>query len=310
MIGRRTVLAVAAPIVVMAAALALALPVAAKLAIVATTPDLQSLAAAIGGDLVTVASIVPAGADAEAFEPKPGDIARLNDADLVVRVGLGYDEWLDRVLRNPRLMRGDVAHVDASLGIPLLEVQSRNPSEQGGHAHGLANPHYWLDPENAVTMTAAIADGIVRVDPALRDPIVANRERFLAELRDKMAEWTQRLAPFQGIAVISYHNSWPYLARRFRLNVVEIIEPKEGVAPSPARLAGLIAKMRSAKVKAILQETYEPLDATRLLAGRTGATIAVLAAGVGAVPEADDYFALFDYDVAILARALAAGAEQ
>jgi ABC-type Zn uptake system ZnuABC Zn-binding protein ZnuA len=309
MIGRRTVLAVAAPIVVMAAALALALPVAAKLAIVATTPDLQSLAAAIGGDLVTVASIVPAGADAEAFEPKPGDIARLNDADLVVRVGLGYDEWLDRVLRNPRLMRGDVAHVDASLGIPLLEVQSRNPSEQGGHAHGLANPHYWLDPENAVTMTAVIAEGIVRIDPTLREPINANRERFLARLRDRMAEWTQILAPFQGVAVISYHNSWPYLARRFRLNVVEIVEPKEGVAPSPARLAGLIGKMRAAKVKAILQETYEPLDASRLLAGRTGATIAVLAAGVGAVPEAGDYFALFDYDVAILARAVA-GAEQ
>jgi ABC-type Zn uptake system ZnuABC Zn-binding protein ZnuA len=305
----RTLLAVAAPMMAMAAALTLAPSAAAKLAIVTTTPDLQSLAEAVGGDLVAVASIVPAGVDAEAFEPKPGDIARLNAADLVVRVGLGYDEWLDRMLRNVRLMRGGAAHVDASLGIPLLEVQSRNPSEQGGHAHGLANPHYWLDPENAVSMTAAIAEGIIRVDSALREPIIVNRDRFLAKLRDKIAEWTQALAPYQGEAVIGYHNSWPYLARRFRLNIVEIIEPKEGVAPSPARLAGLIGTMRSAKVKAILQETYEPLDASHLLAGRTGANIAVLAAGVGAVPEAVDYFALFDYDVAILARTVAGAAE-
>lgn len=309
MVRRRVPGAVAAPIIAMTAALVFALPAAARLAIVATTPDLQSLAVAVGGDLVSAESIVPAGADAEAFEPKPGDIARLNAADLVVRVGLGYDEWLDRVLRNARLMRGGAAQVDASLGIPLLEVQSRNPSEQGGHAHGLANPHYWLDPENAVTMTAAIADGIIRVDPALREPIIANRERFLTKLHDKMAEWTQALAPYQGAAVISYHNSWPYLARRFRLNVVDIIEPKEGVAPSPARLAGLIGTMRAAKVKAILQETYEPLDAAHLLAGRSGASIAVLAAGVGAAPEGGDYLALFDYDVAILARAVSGATE-
>jgi ABC-type Zn uptake system ZnuABC Zn-binding protein ZnuA len=309
MTRRRRLLAVALPVMATAAVLTLASPAAAKLAVVATTPDLQSLAATVGGDLVRATSIVPAGADAEAFEPKPGDIARLNAADLVVRVGLGYDEWLDRVLRNPRLTRGGAGHVDASLGIPLLEVQGRNPSELGGHAHGLANPHYWLDPENAVTMTAAIAEGIIRVDPALREPVAANRDRFLAKLRDRMAGWTQALAPYQGAAVIGYHNSWPYLARRFRLNVVDIIEPKEGVAPSPARLAGLIATMRAAKAKAILQETYEPLDASRLLASRTGASIAVLAAAVGAVPEAADYLALFDYDIAILARAVAGPAE-
>ncbi len=290
-------------IATIAVTLAAATPAAAKPAIVATTPDLQSLAVAIGGDFVTVDSIVPAGADAEAFEPKPGDVARLNGADLVIRVGLGYDEWLDRVLRQPRLMRGGAAYVDASLGIPLLEVHGRSPSDQGGHAHGLANPHYWLDPENAVTMTAAIAEGIIRIAPDLHDQIVANRDRFVETLHARLAEWSRILAPFQGAAVISYHNSWPYLARRFRLNVVDIIGPKEGVAPSPARLAGLVGKLRSAQVKAILQETFEPDDAARLLAARSGVRIAVLAA----VPEAGDYFALFDYDIGILARTFAGG---
>jgi ABC-type Zn uptake system ZnuABC Zn-binding protein ZnuA len=281
---------------------------AAKLAIVATTRDLQSLAAAVGGDLVTVDGIIPAGADPEAFEPKPGDVTRLAAADLVVRVGLGFDEWLDPVLQQgtrPDLRRGGAAQVDASVGIPLLEVHGRNPSDAGGHAHGLANPHYWLDPENAVTITAAIAEGIVRVAPELREPVTANRERFLLRLHAKLGEWTRSLAPYVGAPVVSYHNSWPYLARRFRLNVIDFIEPKEGVAPSPAHLARLVTKMRKAGVKAILQETYEPDDAARLLAARTGARIAVLAPGVGAAPEASDTIALFDHDVAILLRALA-----
>src|SRR6476469_498845 len=104
MMGWRTAHAVAAPVMALAAALALLSPAAAELAIVATTPDLQRLAAAVGGERGGAGSIVPAGADAEAFEPKPGDIVRLNGADLVVRVGLGYDEWLDRALRNTRLM--------------------------------------------------------------------------------------------------------------------------------------------------------------------------------------------------------------
>jgi ABC-type Zn uptake system ZnuABC Zn-binding protein ZnuA len=291
----------------LAALLLVALPAVAKLAIVATTPDLESLATAIGGELVTVAAIVPPGADAEAFEPKPGDLAKLSGADLVVRVGLGYDEWLDRALariRRTELMRGGAAQIDASTGIPLLEVQGRNPSDTGGHAHGLANPHYWLDPQNAVIITAAIAEGIIRLAPAQGDAIVANRDRFLARLEAKLAAWTARLAPFEGGRVVAYHNSWPYLARRFRLNVLAIIEPKEGVAPSPSRLAEIAGLMQNRKVRAILQETYEPDDAARLLAAKSGARIVRLATGVGAVPEAPDYLALFDYDVELLAHAL------
>jgi ABC-type Zn uptake system ZnuABC Zn-binding protein ZnuA len=280
----------------------------AKLAIVATTLDLGSLAEAVGRDAATVDTIVPAGADAEAFEPKPRVIEKLARADLVIRVGLGYDEWLDRVLQKigkPELMRGGEAHVDASAGIPLLEVHGRSPSGEGGHAHGLANPHYWLDPENAVTITAAIVEGIARVAPEAREAVVANRETFLTRLHAKLAEWTKVMEPFAGTPVISYHNGWPYLARRFRLNVVDVIEQKEGVAPSAAHLAALIDKMRAAKVKAILQETYAPDDAARMLASRTGARIAVLAPGVGAVPEASDYIALFDFEIGVLARILA-----
>jgi ABC-type Zn uptake system ZnuABC Zn-binding protein ZnuA len=280
---------------------------AARPTIVATTADLGSLAAAVAGPFADVEVIIPPGLDAEAFEPKPTDIAKLRDAALIVRVGLGYDPWLDKLLRqigDPRFARGGPARVDASTGVPLLEVKGRSPTPDDGHAHGLANPHYWLDPANAETITGAIVEGIARVAPEHAGAAAANRDRFLAELRGKIEGWRARLAAYDGVAVVAYHNSWPYFARRFRINIVAVIEEKEGVAPSPARLARLVAQAKAAKVRVVIRETYEPEDAPRLVASRTGSAVIALAAGVGAVPEAKDYMSLFDYNIAMLLRAL------
>jgi ABC-type Zn uptake system ZnuABC Zn-binding protein ZnuA len=280
---------------------------AAELRVLASTPDLASFVAAVGGDDVAVASLVPPGVDAEAFEPKPGDLARLSAAALIVRVGLGYDAYFDRLIRQngePRFFRGGIADVDASLGIPLLEVVGRGVEAQQGHAHGVANPHYWLDPANAETITAAIAHGIGRVAPALAERAAANRKRFLAALGERLAAWQQRLAADAGAPVIAYHGSWPYFARRFRLNIVGVIEPKPGVAPSAAHLAALIAAGRAARVRAVLHEPFEPIETSRLVATRIGVPLVVLAPSVGSAPGTDDYLTLIEHDVVSLARAL------
>ena len=292
-----------------AAALAAAAPLSAVTRVVATTTNLAALVAAVGGDLVIVETIVPAGADPEAFEPRPGDLAKLRNAELVVRVGLGYDYWLDMLVRQTgekRLMRGGDAYLDASAGIPLLEIRGQTVVNEGGHAHGVANPHYWLDPENAITITAAVAEALVRIAPGERAAIVANRQRFLGELEARRARWTNTLAPFAGVKLIAYHNSWPYFARRFRLDVTGFIEPRAGVAPSPAHLAQLIAAGRKASVRALLHEPYEPDDASRFVAQKLGVPVIRLATSVRSLAGTDDYLALFDYNVATLAKALAA----
>lgn len=290
-----------------AAALAAAAPLSAATRVLTTTTDLAAIVAAVGGDLVTVESIVPAGADPEAFEPRPGDLAKLRSAELVVRVGLGYDYWLDTLVRQTgekRLMRGGDAYLDASGGIPPLEIRGQTVVNEGGHAHGVANPHYWLDPENAITITAAVAEALVRIAPAQRATIVGNRQRFLGELETRRARWAATLAPLAGVKLIAYHNSWPYFARRFRLDVIGFIEPRAGVAPSPAHLAQLIAAGRKANVRAILHEPHEPEDASRFVAQKLGVPVIRLATSVGSLAGTDDYLALFDYNVAALAKAL------
>jgi ABC-type Zn uptake system ZnuABC Zn-binding protein ZnuA len=177
---------------------------------------------------------------------------------------------------------------------------------EGGHAHGVANPHYWLDPENAITVTAGIAEALARIAPGQRERILANRKGFLSQLEMRRARWGRTLAPFAGAKLIAYHNSWPYFARRFRFDIVAFIEPKPGVAPSPAHLAQLISDGRKTQVRAILHEPHEPEDASRFVARKLGVPVVRLAISVGSIEGTADYLALFDYNIAILAKALGA----
>jgi ABC-type Zn uptake system ZnuABC Zn-binding protein ZnuA len=284
---------------------------AASMRVVATTSDLASIAQAVTGDLAQVESIIPPAADPEAFEPRPSDLARLKGASIVIRIGLGYDHWLDKLLSmhgDAAVNRGGAGYVDASVGIPLLEVKGSriDPAGRDGHAHGLANPHYWLDPANAEIISGGIAEAVIRVAPGIAGKIIANRDGFLSRLKASLTEWERVFAPHRAARLIAYHNTWPYFARRFRLNIVDVIEIKEGVAPSPARLAKLAATIREQKVRVIVHEPFEPEDASQLLARRTGAVVLKLAPSVGSVPAATDYLALFDYKVGALARALSA----
>ena len=113
-----------------------------QLRVLATTSDLASLSRAVIGDLGQVASMIPPATDPEAFEPRPSDLAKLKGASIIVRVGLGYDHWLDKLIAmhgDAAVNRGGKGYVDASLGMPLLEVKGRSldTKSQHGHAHGL-----------------------------------------------------------------------------------------------------------------------------------------------------------------------------
>lgn len=285
-----------------------AAPAAGATRIVATTSDLANLTSVVGEDLVSVETLVPPASDAEAFEPRPGDLEKLRRADIVVRVGLGYDHWLDKLLfeiGKPQLMRGGAGYVDGSVGIPLLDVRSQSVTNDAGHAHGAANPHYWLDPQNAVIVTGGIAEALIARLPEQREHIVAKRDRFVNELTQRLAVWTAQASAFGGAKFIAYHNSWPYLARRFRLNVIGFVELKPGIPPSPAHLAGLVSEGRGMQVRAILHEPYEPEESSRFLAGKLGVPVVTLAPSVGSMPDAGGYFALFDLNLASIGAALA-----
>jgi ABC-type Zn uptake system ZnuABC Zn-binding protein ZnuA len=274
--------------------------------VVTTTMDLRSLTEAVGGDLVEAVSLVPPNFDAEDYQAKPQDALRLKGARLVVRVGLDYDLWFDRLLQaaaTRELQRGGVGYVDASFGIAPLEVRGVSIGPTDGHAHGSGNPHYWLDPENATFITAGIMEGLARIDPAHTKTYEANRQAFLARLSTKLTEWQAKLAPLRSMPLIAYHNSWPYFARRFRLDFAGFLEVKPGVPSTPSHLAAIIELMRSRGVRLVVREPHEAERDAAFVAAKAGASVVVLAASVGALPNATDYLALFDADVAALLEA-------
>jgi ABC-type Zn uptake system ZnuABC Zn-binding protein ZnuA len=277
-----------------------------RIQVVTTTTDLRSLAEAVGGNLIEAVSLVPANFDAEEYQPKPQDVLRLKSARLVVRVGLDYDLWFDRLLQASaasKIQRGGPGYVDASFGVAALEVRGVSLGAGDGHAHGSGNPHYWLDPMNAEFVTANILAGLARIDPANAGNYDANRQAFLARLRAKLTEWEAALVPLRSMPIIAYHNSWPYFARRFRLDFADTIEIKPGVPPSPSHLAGIIRAMRTRGVRMVVREPHEPERDVAFVAAKAGVPVVVLAASVGALPNAGDYVSLFDANVAALAAA-------
>ncbi len=279
-----------------------------SLEVVTTTTDLRSLAEAVGGNKIKAVSLVPPNMDAEEYQPKPQDVLRLKHARLLVRVGLDYDLWLDRLLVQagmPEISRDGPAYVDASFAVAVLELRGMSVGPGDGHAHGSGNPHYWLDPRNAETITANILEALARIDPANAATYEANRQAFLGRLNAKLPEWETRLSSLKAIPIVAYHNSWPYFARRFRLDIISFIETKPGVPPSPSHLAGIVRDMQVRGARIVLREPHEPERDVAFVAAKTGARVVTLAASVGALPRTDDYISLFDVNVEALTSAAA-----
>ena len=112
------------------------------------------------------------------------------------------------------------------------------------------------------------------------------------------------MAPFFGKKVVTYHNSWSYLLKRFGLAAVGYIEPKPGIPPNPAHLKRLIDRMGAEKVQAVLVEPYFDNKAARFVAESSGAAVVVLPPSASASSGIRDYFQLFDFLTERLTAAL------
>jgi ABC-type Zn uptake system ZnuABC Zn-binding protein ZnuA len=278
------------------------------LIVVTTSTDLRALVEAVGGDRVRAESLASPAQDPHAIDLKPGQIARLKTADLLLRIGLDHEPWLGRALRtaaDPRLVPGSPHLLDTSRNIALMQTETPRLREPGAaHVHGYGNPHYWLDPENARPMTADILESLVRLVPDARPVFEANRQRFLERLEASSSGWLRAMAPHRGTRVVVVHDSWPYFARRFGLVVVATVEATPGVPPAPSVLAALPQRMREAGVTLLIAEPYSNESVVRQIASRSGARAVTLVTSVGATSEVSDYLALFDVNVRRLTAAL------
>lgn len=291
-------------------AVAFCQPASAKLDVVATTPDLASIASVIGGDHIVLTTLAKPTEDPHFVDAKPSLIVKLNRADVLIEGGAELEiGWLPRLLdeaRNTKLAAGAPGHVMCSQGIPLKEIPS-SLDRSKGDIHAAGNPHYVMDPENAKIVAKNICDAFSTLDSGSADAYQANLKKFTATVDAKLAEWQKKLEPFKGQQVVAYHNSWLYFGDRFGLKIDLFLEPKPGVPPTPKHLADVILRMKADKVRVILVDPYLDRRTAVAVAGRTGATVVDVTQFPGGVKGAEGgYIALMDYLVNAVAKALAA----
>src|SRR5882672_9083477 len=286
----------------------IAAPAFAKLNVVATTPDIASIAKEIGGDHIDLTTLAKPTEDPHFVDAKPSFIVKLNRADVLLEGGAELEiGWLPALLdqaRNSKLAAGAPGHVSCAQGVQLLEVPSTLDRSKGD-IHAAGNPHYLVDPVNAKIAAQHIADSFCALDgkdcPASR----ANLKKFTEALDAKMAEWQRKLEPFKGQQLVAYHNSWLYFGERFGLKIDLFLEPKPGVPPTPTHLAEVITKMKAEHLKIIIVQPYQNRKTAETVAGHTGATVVDVSQFPGGIKGTEGgYIVLIDQVVNAIARPL------
>ena len=278
-----------------------------KINVVTTTSDLRSITELIGKDKVDVTSIATGYQNPHFVDPKPSYIIKLSRADMFVTVGLDLETgWSPQLLsssRNPKIQKGSNGYVDASVGVTLLQVPSViNRGE--GDIHIFGNPHFWLDPINGKQIARNICDGLEKISPENKSFFEENLIAFDAKIDLKLKDWTQKMAQYKGAKIIAYHNEWVYFEQRFGLTIVDFMEPKPGIPPTPTQLVKIISEIKSNAIKVIISSPYFTTSSSDVVSQQTGAKTITLATSVGAFDPIKDYFDLFDYNIEKLIQGL------
>ena len=278
-----------------------------KIKVVTTLTDLRSITEEIGGEKVEVFSIATGYQNPHFVDPKPSYIIKLSRADMFVTVGLdleiGWSVPLLQNSRNAKIQIGSKGYVDASANIPLMQIPD-NVSRAGGDIHIFGNPHYWLDPVRGKLIAQNIYQGLVRVSPKNENYFQKNLENFHQKIDVKMKEWKSKMSKYEGAKIIAYHNQWCYFENQFGLKIVDFLEPKPGIPPSPSQLVKVIDQVKENDIKVIIISPYFTNKSAKVVARETRVEVVVFATSVEANTEVNNYFDLFDYNIEKLIEAL------
>ncbi len=232
--------------IVLAAAAAF---VEARPRIVTSFLPLYCWAANVAGTNAEVENLLPPRAEPHEYAFTPGDARKLSQADLIIVNGLNLEGWLPKFLRSAPDARGHVVTVSSGLGAELIA---------GEHHHGhpedhatRANPHIWLDPQLAAHGVSNILVALQRVDPAQASAYASNAQAYLVRVNKLDDDIRRTLASVTNRAVVTYHDAFPYFARRYGLEVAGVVEEVPEVNPTPKYLSRLRATMHERNINVI-----------------------------------------------------------
>ncbi len=218
-----------------------------NLEVVATTPVLADFARNVGGESVNVYEVLAAGVDPHDHEPTPADLQALARADVILRNGVGLEEWFDRTVESS----GTKAPVvDASEGVTLRRTAAG------------ADPHIWHSTLNAKIMVANISRALQAADPERTVDYQASERGYNAQLDGLSRDISRSIASLNDKRLVTNHDSLGYYADEYGLKVVATVVPSfdSQAEVGPAQVQALISQVRGTGVKAIFVEVAVPDD--------------------------------------------------
>lgn len=291
----------------MAAAILAASPATfAALRVVTCEPEWSALTQELGGDKVSVYSATTAFQDPHHVQARPGLIARVRNADLLVCTGAELEiGWLPILLRqsgNDKIQPGQPGYVEAASFVTKLEIPTQL-DRAAGDVHAAGNPHIQTDPRNIGLVATALAKRLAQIDPPNAAYYQARERDFAARWQAAIQRWQKEAAPLKGMTTVAHHKGWVYLNYWLGLHEVAELEPKPGVEPTAAHLQEVLDTLKRAPAKVIIRSAYEDDRASNWLAQRAHLPAVMLPFTVGGSDTAKDLFGVFDDTIERLLKA-------
>lgn len=245
-----------------------------KLSVLAAESFIADMAQNVAGDRLKVQTLMPLGLDPHAFQPTPQDVSHIADSQVLIVNGAGFEGWLQEVLDNTG---GERQVIEASADLTSRQAREGEETVMTDEERAAGDPHFWLDPTNAIKYVENIRDGLSQADPAGKDVYAKNAETYIAKLKELdtwIAEQMQSI-PAERRQIVTNHESFGYFADRYDFTIIGTVVPSvsTGSSPSAQQLAQLIDQIKSTGAPAIFLETGANPQLANQVAEETGVTV-------------------------------------
>lgn len=244
------------------------------------------------------------------YQMTPADMKKVERADIMVINGAGLESFIDKIIKD----RPKLKVIEASKGIELLEDSShshededaRHEEDEHEHHHHSVNAHVWVSISGAIDEVKNIGEQLANVDPDNAEKYLRNTEEFVKKLEAQKEKMLSALKDIENKNIVTFHEAFPYFAKEFDLNIVEVIESEEGSTPSAGELADKIKKIKQSNVKALFSEAHSVANIVQTVSKETGIRVYELDPIVTGTeePDLDAYIETMDKNLNVLLEAL------
>ncbi|AFY84730.1 metal ABC transporter solute-binding protein, Zn/Mn family [Oscillatoria acuminata] len=245
-----------------------------SLNVVATFLPMYWFTRAVTGDSAQVQVLIPPGSDVHEYQARPADVQAISTANILVKNGIGLEEFLDNTIANAN--NPNLQEINASAGIqplndntPVVKAvdssHDHDHDEEHHHDHAEGNPHVWLDPVFAQQQVTTIREGLIAAYPANKAIYEANADAYIQQLNQLDQEFRQTLSQYPNCSFITFHDAYPYLANRYNLQQVAVVSVPDA-SLSPQDLQKTVQAVQQYQAKALFSEPQVENRVLRTLA--------------------------------------------